>query len=381
MSSGEQVLDVQDAQDAQAPPGERRGRRRERRVRKITITVFVLVAAGTAAVATLDPGGGDDGPGAGDLPPRTAEVRRQTLKDIRSEDGKLGYGTAVSLSGRLPGTFTRLPKAGTEVSRGQALYTVDNRPVVLMYGTLPAYRLLREGVEGPDVKQLEANLAALGYTGFTVDEEYSGYTARAVERWQEDLGLPETGTVELGRVVFTAGAVRIDGVEAAAGDEAAPGQKVLAYTSTGKAVTLELGTDDQHLAAKGRKVGVRLPDSSTVNGRVTEATTVLKPAEQGQEAKTVLAVVVAPADAKARKAAGAYGQAGVHVDFTSGERANVLTVPVAALLALAEGGFGVEVVRGREAVYVPVTTGLFAGGRVEIAGDGITEGTRVGVPK
>jgi multidrug efflux pump subunit AcrA (membrane-fusion protein) len=73
----------------------------------------------------------------------------------------------------------------------------------------------------------------------------------------------------------------------------------------------------------------------------------------------------------------------VHVVFTSGIRENVLTVPVAALLALAEGGYGVEVVQGSTSTYVPVTTGLFADGRVEISGGGtaIAEGTRVGMPK
>ncbi len=43
-------------------------------------------------------------------------------------------------------------------------------------------------------------------------------------------------------------------------------------------------------------------------------------------------------------------------------------------------GFGVEVVEGDATRHVPVTTGLFAGGRVEISGDGLTEGMTVGMP-
>ena len=58
----------------------------------------------------------------------------------------------------------------------------------------------------------------------------------------------------------------------------------------------------------------------------------------------------------------------------------MLPVPVAALLALAEGGYGVQVVEGSTSRIVPVETGLFAGGRVEIAGDGVREGMTVGVP-
>jgi hypothetical protein len=58
----------------------------------------------------------------------------------------------------------------------------------------------------------------------------------------------------------------------------------------------------------------------------------------------------------------------------------VLTVPVAALLALAEGGYGVQVVGGGTTRIVAVQTGLFAGGRVEVTGDGLAEGQTVGVP-
>jgi hypothetical protein len=71
----------------------------------------------------------------------------------------------------------------------------------------------------------------------------------------------------------------------------------------------------------------------------------------------------------------------VHVALVSAHVDNVLTVPVAALVALAEGGYGVQVVDGSTTRYVAVRTGMFANGRVEIAGEGITAGTLVGVPK
>jgi hypothetical protein len=59
----------------------------------------------------------------------------------------------------------------------------------------------------------------------------------------------------------------------------------------------------------------------------------------------------------------------------------VLTVPVTALLALSGGGYGLEVISGGTASYVQVDTGLFAGGRVEVTGEGIDEGTVVGMPE
>jgi multidrug efflux pump subunit AcrA (membrane-fusion protein) len=78
-------------------------------------------------------------------------------------------------------------------------------------------------------------------------------------------------------------------------------------------------------------------------------------------------------------AAAAYALASVDVTFTAEERADVLAVPVAALVALREGGYGVEVVEGNRSRYVPVETGLFADGLVEISGAGIEEGMTVGM--
>ena len=77
---------------------------------------------------------------------------------------------------------------------------------------------------------------------------------------------------------------------------------------------------------------------------------------------------------------GTLDAAPVDVTLVSKTKENVLTVPIAALLALAEGGYGVQVVDGQRTYYVAVETGLFAGGRVEVSGAGLAEGMVVGVP-
>lgn len=366
---------------AQTEPS--RPRRHRRRGRKAVIAVGVIAAVGGAAAAGLGLAGrdGSGGGSATQLPPATADVTRQTLKDSQSEDGELGYGTATSATGRVPGTVTELPDAGEEITRGKALYEVDDKPVTLMYGATPAYRDLKPGVEGADVKALERNLDALGYSGFTVDDEYTDATADAVKEWQEDRGLDETGAVELGRVVFAPAAVRVDAVDAEEGAATGPGQKMLSYTGTTQVVTLELDTADQRLAKKGTKVAVELPDGTSVGGRIEDVSTEIDPGDGGeQDPSTKVKVTVALDGAKAQKAAASYVLAAVNVFFTAGERRDVLTVPIAALVALPEGGFGVEVVQGSTTAYVAVETGLFANGRVEITGEGITEGTKVGMP-
>ena len=340
-----------------------------------------MVAAGGAAAVVLlgRPQASTADDSAADLPPARATVTRQTLHDSYTADGELGYGTTTTAVSRLAGTLTAVPDSGTGVTRNQALYTVDGQPVVLMHGAMPAYRPLSTDTEGPDVRQLEENLAALGYTGFTVDEEFTASTADAVERWQADLGLAETGVVELGRVAFAPGDVRVDSVAAGIGQPVRPGDTVLTYSGTAKAVTVELAAADQRVAVKGAAVEISLPDDRKVAGTVERVSTVIEPASgQGQEPTTKVEVVVGLAD---QQAAAAYALASVDVTFTAQEREDVLTVPVAALLALREGGYGVEVVNGDQSRYVPVTTGLFADGWVEVSGAGIEEGVTVGMAK
>ncbi|GLW11527.1 peptidoglycan-binding protein [Microtetraspora sp. NBRC 13810] len=368
---------LDDRADKDAAPS--RSRRRRGRGKKIAGLVVAVACAG--AVAAAMNGLGDTGTNemTSTLPPATAVVKRETLVDTRDADGELGYGPATTSVSRQPGTVTWLPDSGAQITRGEPLYKIDNRPVVLMYGATPAYRDLRTGIEGPDVKRLERNLSELGYTDFTVDDAYTSATAAAVMRWQEDRGLEETGVVELGRVVFAGGRVRVDSLEAETGQPTAPGQKVLTHTGTTKVVTVRLQAEDRQMAKKGARVSVTLPDGDSVAGKVTEVATVIEPGEgPNADPETSLEAVVS---LSRQKAVNGLDQAAVDVTFTASRREDVLTVPVSALVALREGGFGVEVVEGAKSRYLQVKTGLFAGGRVEISGDGLAEGATVGMPK
>jgi peptidoglycan hydrolase-like protein with peptidoglycan-binding domain len=348
----------------------------------VVAVVVAVLAVGAAAAITFGfdavlRGGDQSGNTGSQLPPATAKVTRQTLVDAQTEDGELGYGDAATVTGRLAGTVTGLPAVGATVQRGQAAYHVDDTPVVMLYGALPAYRTLAPGTEGADVKQFEQNLYALGYRGFTVDTKYSETTAAAVKRWQDDLGLSETGTVEPGRVVYAAGQVRVDTLKASVGDDAQPGAGLFTYTGTARVVTVELDVSDQRLAVKDAAVTVTLPDGKTVPGKIANTRTVIKPAEGQNPAGTKIEVTVTVDDEKVLVG---LDQASLDVGFTASKRENVLTVPVAALLALAEGGYGVQVVDGTTTRIMAVQTGLFAAGKVEVSGDGLTEGLTVGVP-
>jgi membrane fusion protein, multidrug efflux system len=338
------------------------------------LTVVAVGAAGAAAVGF----GGEDGgtPTRGALPPKTAEVTKQTLVDTEEVDGTLGYGEETALRhGGSGGTVTWLAAAGSTVSRGKPLYRVDDEPVVLLYGKLPLYRPLSPGVEGKDVKQFETNLKALGYGGFTVDGEYTWDTAEAVEEWQEDLGVDETGVVDGGLVAYAPGAVRIAGHGGGVGSGA--GGEVLTYTGVNRVVTVDLAVDDRRLAKAGAATTVVLPDGATADGKVTSVGAVAEAPAEAQGGDPTVEVLVAITDPASL---GDFQEGPVDVRFVASERPDVLTVPVAALVALAEGGYGVQVIEAGAARYVAVTLGMFADGRVEVSGEGLAEGATVGMP-
>lgn len=353
---------------------------RHRRWPTVVAGGVAVLATGAAVVAAAGFGGGGSGtPPPVDLPPATARVTHQTMLDSDEEPGELGYAGETVLAGRIAGVVTAMPVQGSLLTRGRAVYRVDDRPVVLLYGSVAAYRDLGPGVRGRDVHQLEANLGALGYHGFTVDDAYSPATAAAVRRWQDDAGLPRTGRVELGRVLFAPGPVRIAAVTAGVNQSTGGGQEVLRYTGTGREVSVTLDVSKQRLARAGVRVRVRLPAGQEVAGRVERvASEVEQPTSADAEPETRIQAVVGLDD---DAAAAGIEAAFVSVVFTAGEHRDVLAVPVQALVALAEGGYGLEVVDGPATRYVPVRTGLFANGRVEVSGTGVREGLLVGVPR
>jgi membrane fusion protein, multidrug efflux system len=368
--------------------------RRKLLVAGAAVVVFGGVVAGV--LVTRGSGGGNAAANPG-LPPATANVTRTTLVETKTVSGTLGYGEPVPIRAAETGTITRMAPLGSTVTRGKALFRVDERPVVLLYGSLPLYRPLREGAKGADVKELERNLTALGFTGLSVDDTYDAATATVVRSWQAKLGLPQTGAVEPRQVVFTPGPARIAGHTAGLGDTigrggAEGGGSVISYTGTAKRVTVDLEVADASLAVKGRTVTVTVPGQRAAKGRIARVGTIARaqatPAEGGAttdqgdaSASTSAPRIEVTVTIANQKALGPLEAAPVDVDFVSEERRNVLAVPVAALLALPRGGFGVQVVAGNRTRIVQVKTGLFAAGRVEISGSGIGEGVAIGVPK
>ncbi|MBB4778591.1 peptidoglycan-binding protein [Actinomadura livida] len=97
-------------------------------------------------------------------------------------------GTAGRTDGEL--LITRsLKKAGDQVRPGMLIAEVSYRPVFAMRGRIPALRDLVQGMRGRDVTQLQQALAEAGYRRGSDREGYFGVgTAAALKRLYEKLG-------------------------------------------------------------------------------------------------------------------------------------------------------------------------------------------------
>jgi peptidoglycan hydrolase-like protein with peptidoglycan-binding domain len=346
------------------------------RLRAIAVVGSIILVAAAAIGASI----GFGGEGANPSPPTTGPtvattpVTLGTLTQTQQVNGTLGYGAPVRVTAHGNGTITWLPAPGALVRRGQAMYQVDNRPVSLFYGNRPFYRPLRAGDSGSDVKEVERNLAALGYTGFTVDTNCTAATASAVRKWQKDHSLTRTGEFDPATVVVAPAAVRVLSPAVQPGDPA--NGRVLSYTGTTRVVQIPLDVALQSMAKKGGAATVTLPNGSNVAGTIATVGSVATAGDQPNDPATIEVTVTVADQSKL----GTLDQAPVTVTLVSDRARNVLNVPVAALVALANGGTGVQVVTSATSRYVTVQLGMFANGRVQISGAGIAQGTLVGIP-
>jgi peptidoglycan hydrolase-like protein with peptidoglycan-binding domain len=314
----------------------------------------------------------------------TVAVRRATVAQRQQVNGTLGYAQTYTVIAPGPGLLTRLPAAGTVISRGQAVYEADGQPVILMYGARPSWRAFQPGMaDGLDVRQLETNLKELGYgAGLTVDQHFNTATYNAVRRWQAAAGLPVTGSVPLGQVVFLPGPLRISGSDHAPGERIEPAAPVEHATSDQQAVTVQLSPQQLPMAKVGDPVVVTLPDTTTRAGTITGIGAVATTPSQGSSTTgggQSTAPVTVHVDGTVT---GFLDQAQVQVAITVAAHANVLTVPITALNAI-PGGYEVIVVDQGTTRRIAVETGLFDefAGLAEVRGSGLAKGQLVRVPR
>lgn len=219
------------------------------------VIVVAAAAAGAALASGAFRGSGSPANASSGDKTGTATVTRQSLTSQTQENATLGdagtwsvavpssssssssSSSAAGASGS--GTFTWLPQIGQVIRQGQQIYGVSGGPVVLLYGPVPAYRDLSEGMTGADVTELNRDLVKLGYatraalgprSGW---DYYSAETAYAVELLQAKLGLTVTGTLPLGQAAVLPGPALVTGLgtSTSLSGPAAAGTVVLTATS------------------------------------------------------------------------------------------------------------------------------------------------------
>ena len=313
-----------------------------------------------------------------------AQVSAGEKNAAMAQSGLADAESSASMYGQ-SATYTTLPSVGQIVNRGQSLYSIGGQPVVLLYGSVASWRAFMPGMTpGRDVAELNANLRALGDGRGLGGDAFTSATEAALGRFQSRHGLPVTGRLLLGSVVFEPGPVRVTSVTPTLGATVQAGP-VLGITSTRREVTIALDAAQQTNVKVGDPVAITLPDNSITPGRVSFVGTVATTPSSdngngGGSSSPTIEVDVAPTDPAAT---GRLDQAPVNVSITTGSVSNALVVPVNALLALSSGGYALEVVEADGAhKLVAVEVGLFddADGLVQVTGPGVAGGQRVVIP-
>lgn len=239
-------------------------------------------------------------------------------------------------------------------------------------GGEPVLRLADgDRLAGADVAQLDTALAELGHLD-EPNDVFDAETATAVRALQDDLGLEVDGELAADEVVFLPSPVQVASVATPVGSVVSPGTTVLEVTGEDTTVTFDLPADQQGTIEEGQPVTVELPNYSLVDATVTSVATVATAIDAGPVFE--IEVTIADPDAVA-----GLDEAPVEVLVVTDSAVDVVAVPVPALIALRDGGYAVEVVRGATTELVAVEPGFFAAGMVEIDGD-VVPGDQVVVP-
>jgi multidrug efflux pump subunit AcrA (membrane-fusion protein) len=356
--------------------------------RWVALGVVIALAAGAVwawRAGVFSPASSSGSGQQGAAAPATQLVTRHDISATKPVSATLGYAASYQVTGQGSGTLTWLPSVGAVIRQGQVLYKTDNGvPVALLYGSVPAWRDLSEGLTGQDVSQLNHALVALGDADRAdiVAEGWNYYsweTAVGVENLKTHLGVSyPSGSLTLGQVVFKPEALRVSALSGSLGGQAAG--PVLAATSDRHVVTINLDTSQESEVKAGDAVSVTLPDGATTPGVISSVGTVasITTPASGSPTTTI------PVQVKLAHpgAAGTLDQAPVTVNITTSTVKDALVVPVGALLAQSSGGYAVEVVgAGNTRHLVPVSVGLTddADGLVQVTG-ALTPGQRVVVP-
>jgi len=309
-----------------------------------------------------------------------AQVTRRDLVQTKSLAGTLGYGEQRPFPTNTTGIVTALPAEGDVIGFGEVLFYIDNEPVLLFEGSIPQFRRFTSNMgDGADVEQLEQNLERFGYADdydLTVDQDFTAVTSDVVEEFQLQLGIDDTGRIELGRVVFSSTPVRIGEVHVEVGQTVSPQNTLVSVTDSEQRITVDLDAEDRSLVSTGTAVDIELPDGTVVAGTVSAVAAVATRSVNQQNGASEDPTIEVTVGFSGNPPEDIFDAAPVDIIVTEEVTSDVLTVPVPSLIALSGGGHAVELVVDGGTQLIGVELGDFVDKIVEVRGD-LQEGDSV----
>lgn len=330
------------------------------------------VVLGAAATTSLmnRPSPGE----AGNVAPATYTVKLGTIG--RTLDVSAAASWPVEGVVRSPGSgiVTEVTAASGFLTAGEVLLRLDERPVVLVPGAVPAFRALAVGSVGRDVEALQRYLAGLGYAVGSDLSRFTSATATAVGEWQRKIGVASSGEVRLGDVVFVSALLlraplRWIGT-VAVGTRLSAGDPMLEELGPLPQVKVEFGTSPPTQLTPPVEGDVRFPDGEhrpmsldAFHAEAGRTWSLLAP--RGSLCEGLACLKLVPA----------VGDTAVVVTFTLVPQTTGATVPVAAIQSDAGGNPFVKLGDGtRRTIAIRVVDGGFA------VVDGIGAGETIVMP-
>lgn len=338
----------------------------------VTIALLAIGAASTWAVVTI-------------LRPAEDPLSSTEHTLIAVERGTVGDALTLNTMAewtqqpiginRAVGVVTSVPvDAGAEVSSGSVLYTVDLQPVAVAQGAVPMFRTIGPDTTGEDVRQLQEMLHVGGRYDGGIDGLFGDDTREAVSAWQKALGVPVTGVVDVGAVIFVPSLparVTLDTTVISRGASLSGGESVVRGLSATPAFHIPVTEAQAAMMPAGTRVEMTSPQ-----GQPWEAFT----EEQSRNDEGAISVRLVGADGASICGTTCMeiaptGKTSLKSRIVVVEDVEGLVVPSSALVTDAEGTTAVLDEKGRR---VPVKVVTSADGMSVITG--AREGMRVEIP-
>ena len=173
----------------------------------------------------------------------TVAIKQGDLEKKEEYNGTLRQTDRKVLNSPMSGVVTYLPKEGTIINFGEVLFAIDNKPVILVEGSVPFYRTLDLNSDsGPDILQIEKALVFLGYAseGFVPDETFDEVTSSMLNNLYVDYKIETKSEVTAAeQVAINLKQTEVEGIE----DNISDGGTTLAEVNSKKKTLEDLQKD------------------------------------------------------------------------------------------------------------------------------------------